>query len=169
MPDAAIIILANEKICRIHPPGPPCFWRAGQGAAAKIVAPFPAAAEKGSPEGQVPLALSAQDRPPRRRTERQTLTRTSIIYKSTHAVEAPCTGRYARWCGRPAGQRFARLLPGLSFFNKLRPAFGTGNIDFSLSPWHTQCHAAVGTGKITVCFPVMKALFHTAKPFSHRL
>ncbi len=131
--------------------------------------PFPAAAEKGSPEGQVPLALSAQDRPPRRRTERQTLTRTSIIYKSTHAVEAPCTGRYARWCGRPAGQRFARLLPGLSFFNKLRPAFGTGNIDFSLSPWHTQCHAAVGTGKITVCFPVMKALFHTAKPFSHRL
>ena len=52
-------ILANEKISRIHPPGPPCFWRAGQGAAAKIAAPFPAAAEKGSPEGQVPLALSA--------------------------------------------------------------------------------------------------------------
>ncbi len=72
-------ILANDKICRIHPPCSPSVWRAGQGAATMIAIPIPAAAEKGSPEGCVPLALSAQDRPPRRRTERQTLTHTSII------------------------------------------------------------------------------------------
>jgi len=45
------IILANEKICRIHPPCPPSVWRAGQGAATMIAIPIPAAAEKGSPEG----------------------------------------------------------------------------------------------------------------------
>ena len=38
---------------------PAVLLAAGQGVAAKIAAPFHAAAEKGSPEGQVPLALSA--------------------------------------------------------------------------------------------------------------
>ena len=78
-----LFILANEKICRIHPPCPPSVWRAGQGAATMIAIPIPAAAEKGSPEGCVPLALSAQDRPPRRRTERQPLTHTSISWFSS--------------------------------------------------------------------------------------
>ena len=36
-------------------------------------------AMKGSPEGQVPLALSAEDRPPRRRSKRQAPVRASII------------------------------------------------------------------------------------------
>ncbi len=41
--------------------------------------PPAAQAEKGSPEGHVPLALSAEDRPPRRRSKRQAPVRASII------------------------------------------------------------------------------------------
>ena len=105
-----VYIPANEKICRIHPPGPPCFWRAGQGAAAKIAAPFPAAAEKGSPEGQVPLAPSAQDRPPRRRTERQTLTHTSIFLNSSlDAVANAFEVFYAGLYIAQAGVRISRV------------------------------------------------------------
>ena len=36
-----VAILANEEICRIHPPCPPLFWRAGQGAAEIIAVPIP--------------------------------------------------------------------------------------------------------------------------------
>ena len=41
-------------------------------------APSRPQAMEGSPEGRVPLALSAQDRPPRRRSKRQGSTRTRI-------------------------------------------------------------------------------------------
>ncbi len=56
------------KTCRSRPFGPPSFWRTEVTQINGDIRPSsrPQAME-GSPEGRVPLALSAEDRPPRRR------------------------------------------------------------------------------------------------------
>ena len=62
-------------LCRSLPCIPPSFWRdAAAPVNEHIQPPSRPQAMEGSPEGQVPLALSAQGRPPRRRTKQLFLT-----------------------------------------------------------------------------------------------
>ena len=67
-----LILPVYRILCRSLPCVPPSFWRdAAVPVNEHIQPPSRPQAMEGSPEGQVPLALSAQDRPPRRRTKRQ--------------------------------------------------------------------------------------------------
>ena len=61
-----------------QPPLRPAVLLAGRSSTDERAYPVRPQAMEGSPEGRVPLALSAEDRPPRRRIKRQSLALTSI-------------------------------------------------------------------------------------------
>ena len=54
---------------------------------------------------------------------------TSLFVKRTYAIEPPCTGRYARWCGRLAGLLFACILPDCRENNGMVAAYDIGMRD----------------------------------------
>ena len=87
-------ILTWGKICRSRPFGLPSFWRAEAAQINGHIRPSsrPQAME-GSPEGLVPLAPTAEDRPPRRRIKRQSPALTSIVFHKKIAERVPVPGR----------------------------------------------------------------------------
>ena len=88
-----IIILANEKIRRIHPPGPPCFWRAGQGAVAKIAAPIPRRSGERESRGTSPSGAVC-GRPPAAQADKTAISSAPeykqppsvILYRQTYPI-----------------------------------------------------------------------------------
>ena len=78
-----------------QPPLRPAVLLAGRSSTDERAYPPRPQAMEGSPEGRVPLAPSAQDRPPRRRSKRQSPALTSI--NPATSKKAPNTFRLCEW------------------------------------------------------------------------
>ncbi len=84
-----LILTCGKAFCG-RPFGLPSFWRAEAAQMNGHIRPSSRPqAMKGSPEGRVPLAPSAEDRPPRRRIKRQSPTLTSIYACTKSLPTAP--------------------------------------------------------------------------------